>query len=316
MIAASHLTKRFGSRTAVADISLDIARSEVVALVGPNGAGKTTTMRMLAGLIAPTHGTVSIGGIQLTRGTGSAVRGRIGFLTEAPGLWDRLTVRENLTIYARLYALKDARRAVHRLLDLFQLADRADTKAAELSKGMRQKVALARALVHDPQVLLLDEPTSGLDPEIARNVRALLAERRAAGCAVLVSTHNLDEAERMADRVAVLHQRLLAVDAPGALRTRLATGRVLIRVAGEPARLLPAAQPFDADASVDGATLVVRAADRTPALVSALVAAGAEILEVRQEMPALEDAYLHLLNARLKPRAPSDDDDGERSARL
>jgi len=302
MIAASHLTKRFGSRSAVADVTLDIGRSEIVALVGPNGAGKTTTLRMLAGLIAPTSGTVAVDNIAMTRATGSMLRARIGFLTEAAGLWDRLTVRENLTTYARLYALANADRAIDRLLDLFDLRDRARTKAAELSKGMRQKVALARALLHEPHVLLLDEPTSGLDPEIARSVRGLIADRRAAGCAILVSTHNLDEAERIADRVAVLHQRLIAVDAPAALRRRLATGRVLVRVEGDPALYLATARGFDSGAVVDGAMLVVRASERTPALVSALVQAGARIFEIRQEMPALEDAYLHLVGTERSAR--------------
>jgi len=297
MIAAAHLTRRFGSRTAVNDVSLDIGRSEIVTLLGPNGAGKTTTLRMLAGLIAPSSGTVAIGGVQLTRSTGGAVRGRIGFLTETPGLWDRLTVRENLTIYANLYALADANRAIDRMLDALELSDRAATRAAELSKGMRQKVALARALLHDPSVLLLDEPTAGLDPEITRTIRRLLADRRSAGCAILVSTHNLDEAERIADRVAVLHERLIAVGSPATLRQSLSTGRVLVRFSGDPSAHLAVARRFDRDAAVDGPALAIRVSDarRTPALVSALVAAGAEIVEVRQEMPALEDVYLHLM---------------------
>jgi ABC-2 type transport system ATP-binding protein len=298
MIAASHLTKRFGSRTAVEDVSFDIARSEILALVGPNGAGKTTTLRMLAGLIGPTRGTIAIDGIQLTRATGSSLRSRIGFLTESPGLWDRLTVRENLTVYARLYALAHVERAVDRLLDRFELGDRADAKAAELSKGMRQKVALARALLHEPPVLLLDEPTAGLDPEIALSVRRLLMDRRAAGCATLVSTHNLDEVERIADRIAVLHTQLIAIDPPAALRHRLATGRVLVRIAGDPSPFLDIAKRFDGNASVDGPTLIVHLSDhagQTPALVGALVGAGARILEVRQEMPALEDVYLQLV---------------------
>jgi ABC-2 type transport system ATP-binding protein len=301
MITASHLIRRFGPRMAVNDLTLQIAKSEIVALLGPNGAGKTTTLRMMAGLIAPSSGTVSIDGIELTRATGRALRGRIGFLTEAPGLWDRLTVRENLAVYADLYALAHAERAVDHLLDSFELRDRADTRAVELSKGMRQKVALARALVHSPPVLLLDEPTSGLDPEITRTVRQLLADRRAAGCAILVSTHNLDEAERIADRVAVLQGRLIAVGPPAVLRQRLTTGRVLVRVVGDPSKLLKVARRFDSDATVDGPTLAIRpgeAGAKTPALVSALVAAGAEILEVRQEMPALEDVYLHLVNQR------------------
>jgi ABC-2 type transport system ATP-binding protein len=298
MIAAAHLTRRFGGRTVVDDLSIDVARSEIVALLGPNGAGKTTTMRMLAGLIAPTSGTVTIDGVAQNRTSGGMLRQRIGFLTESPGLWDRLTIRENLEVYAKLYGLADAGRAVRRSLDTFGLADRASTRTAELSKGMRQKVALARALLHGPPILLLDEPTSGLDPEIRRTVRLLLAERRSEGCAILVSTHNLDEAERIADRVAVLHGRLLALDRPDVLRQRLTTGRVAVRVGGDPAALIPAARTFDPEASADGASLTVALDDLqrdTPRLVSALVAAGAAVIEVRPEMPALEDVYLHLM---------------------
>ncbi|HEY7291294.1 MAG TPA: ABC transporter ATP-binding protein [Vicinamibacterales bacterium] len=301
MIAARNLTRRFGPRVAVDDVSLDVRRNEIVALLGPNGAGKTTTMRMLAGLIAPSAGSVSVGGVSLTRTTASSIRRRIGFLTEAPGLWDRLSVRENLQVYARLYELDAPDRAIERALDQFELADRATTRAAELSKGMRQKVALVRALLHDPPTLLLDEPMSGLDPEIRRSVRKLLEERRDAGCSILVSTHNLDEAERLADRVAVLDRRLLALDRPRALRQRLMTGRVIVRVAGDPAAFLTPARSFDPSATVDAGSLIVRVSDidqDSPALVSTLVTAGARILEVRPEMPALEDVYLHLMSER------------------
>ena len=304
MISASHLTRRFGQRTAVDDVTFEVGRSEIVALLGPNGAGKTTTMRMLAGLIAPTSGAIAIDGHALTRATGGALRNRIGFLTEAPGLWDRLTIKENLRIYAGLYGLGDAERRIDRTLKLFALQDRRATLAAELSKGMRQKVALARTLLHEPAVLLLDEPTSGLDPEVTRNFRMLLEERRAAGCAILVSTHNLDEAERLADRVAVLHERLIAIDEPAALRARLTTGRLIVRVAGDPAAYVVAVQAVvgaKAAVAVDRTTLTVQLADadrQTPSIVNALVAAGAEVLEVRPEMPALEDVYLHLMEKR------------------
>jgi ABC-2 type transport system ATP-binding protein len=299
VIVAKALTRRFGLRTVVKDVTFEVGRGEIVALLGPNGAGKTTTMRMLAGLIAPTSGTVAIDGVQLTRATGSALRSRIGFLTESPGLWDRLTVRENLNIYAGLFGLADAGRIIDRALETFELNGRGDVRTAELSKGTRQKVALARALLHDPVVLLLDEPTSGLDPEVTRSVRQLLEEKRAAGCAILVSTHNLDEAERLADRVAVLQERLLAIDRPQALRQRLTTGRLIVRVSGEPARYLDAARRAvpGGEVAVDGVALAVRLADpeqQTPRLVAALVAAGAAIQEVRAEIPALEDVYLHL----------------------
>jgi ABC-2 type transport system ATP-binding protein len=311
VIQASHLTRRFGQRTAVNDVTFEVGRSEIVALLGPNGAGKTTTLRMLAGLIAPTSGSIAIDGHALTRATGGTLRNRIGFLTEAPGLWDRLTIKENLRVYAGLYGLGDADRRIDRTLELFALQDRRATLAAELSKGMRQKVALARTLLHEPAVLLLDEPTSGLDPEVTRNFRMLLDERRAAGCAILVSTHNLDEAERLADRVAVLHERLVAIDEPAALRARLTTGRVIVRVAGDPTVFVPTVQSIVGPAvvvAVDGTMLSVQLADadrQTPSIVDALVAAGARILEVRPEMPALEDVYLHLMENSLKPQASS-----------
>jgi ABC-2 type transport system ATP-binding protein len=308
VISASHLTRRFGLRTAVNDLTFEVGRSEIVALLGPNGAGKTTTLRMLAGLIAPTSGSITIEGHALTRATGGMLRKRIGFLTEAPGLWDRLTIKENLRVYAGLYGLADADRRIDRTLELFALRDRRGTLAAELSKGMRQKVALARTLLHEPAVLLLDEPTSGLDPEVTRNFRMLLDERRAAGCAILVSTHNLDEAERLADRVAVLHERLVAIDEPAALRGRLTTGRLIVRVAGDPTAYVATVQAIVGPAAavaVDRTMLTLQLADadrQTPAIVNALVAAGAHVLEVRPEMPALEDVYLHLMENRAGTR--------------
>jgi ABC-2 type transport system ATP-binding protein len=298
VLSATGLSRRFGHRTVVDDVSLEVKSAEIVALLGPNGAGKTTTLRMLAGLIAPTAGTIAIGGIRLSRSTGASLRRRIGFLTEAPGLWDRLTVRENLSIYADLYGVSAAGLAIDRLLLALELSGDADRRAVELSKGTRQKVALARALLHDPLLLLLDEPTSGLDPEVTRTVRRLLLERRGAGCAILVSTHNLDEAERLADRVALLQGRLIAIDTPNVLRQRMSSGRVLVRLHGAADRYLAIAQQFDAGAQHDGPLLTVRISDdRTPALVSALAGAGAAILEVRAEMPPLEDVYLHLLSS-------------------
>jgi ABC-2 type transport system ATP-binding protein len=303
MIAASRLTRRFGSRTVVNDVSFEVGRSEIVALLGPNGAGKTTTLRMLAGLIAPTSGTIVLHGIRLTRATGSALRRLVGLVPEAPGLWDRLTVRENLTVYAGLYGLDHPVAAIERLLELLDLSPHASARAAELSKGMRQKVALARALLHNPPILLLDEPTAGLDPEISRAVRALLDERRAKGCAILLSTHNLGEAERLADRVAVLQERLIAIDAPASLRRRLTGDRLIVRIRGGAEAYLEHARRFDPAAEVEGGALTLTLSDTeraTAALVRALVHAGADLVEVRPEMPALEDVYLHLV--REEPR--------------
>jgi len=306
VIAVSHLGRRFGGRAAVDDVTLDVRPGEIVALLGPNGAGKTTTMRMMAGLIAPSQGSVTIDGVALTHTTGDALRGHIGFLTEAPGLWDRLTVRENLRVYAGIYEIPEPDAAIGRALDTFELRDRAATPAAELSKGMRQKVALARALLHDPSILLLDEPTSGLDPEITRGVRQLLEDRRARGCAILVSTHNLDEAERLADRIAVIQTRLLALDTPAALRKRLTAPRSVIRVGGDAVAFLPLVRSADSSATAEGSVLTASLGDAardTPDLVRALVAAGADILEVRADVPTLEEIYLRLVGAPAAPGA-------------
>src|SRR5688572_29670745 len=220
-LIAHHLTRRFGNRVAVDDVSFGLAAGEIFALLGPNGAGKTTTLRMLAGLIAPTAGSVQVGGDRMTPDAAPRLRERIGFLTEAPGLWDSLTVQENLVVYARLYGLADPGKAVNEALALFGLADRSGDRTARLSKGLKQRVALARSIVHRPRIVLLDEPTAGLDPESARGVRELIVGMRREGRAVLLCTHNLDEVERIADRVAVLRSRLVAIGTPGELRQRL-----------------------------------------------------------------------------------------------
>ncbi len=169
MLAADTLTKTFGARIAVDRVSFELGRGEIFALVGPNGAGKTTTLRMLAGLITPSSGAVRFRG-ETTSGDMAALRATTGFLTETPGLWERLTVGQNLRVYARLHGLQQPERAVDSAMDLFGIRDRAAEPTAVLSKGLRQRVALARTLLHDPAVVLLDEPTSGLDPESARDV--------------------------------------------------------------------------------------------------------------------------------------------------
>jgi ABC-2 type transport system ATP-binding protein len=223
----------------------------------------------------------------------------VGLLTESPGLWDRLSVRQNLLTYARLYGLPQPGRAVDAALERFGLSDRAADDAAQLSKGLRQRVALARTLLHDPIIVLLDEPTSGLDPESARGVRELVRQLQAEGRAVLVCTHNLDEVERVATRVGVLRTRILAVDTPEALRARLFGSRVRVMLDGD-------AEPFAAmlrsggitDVRVEGGALSVSpgAATAIPDLVRMLVEAGARVQAVVPETPSLEDVYLRVLD--------------------
>ena len=311
MLTASHLTRRFGERVAVDDVSFELAPGEIFALLGPNGAGKTTTLRMLAGLIRPTSGAVRIGDDTFSPQNAPRLRSRIGFLTEAPGLWERLTVRRNLLVYARLHGLPAPERSVNEVLDTFDIRDRAREPAAQLSKGLKQRVALARTLLHRPDIVLLDEPTAGLDPESAREVRELILRLRDERRTVLVSTHNLDEVERVAGRVGILRSCLVAVDTPAALRARLFGVRLRVVLAQSAGPFVAAliqtlADAGFADVVADDSILSIGVNDPVrdaPGIVRRLVESGAEIQSVVAETPPLEQVYLRLLGGevRLKP---------------
>ena len=297
-LTAQHLTRHFGDRVAVEDVSFELEPGQIFALLGPNGAGKTTTLRMLAGLIAPTSGSVRVGDEAMTPGAAPRLRGRIGFLTEAPGLWDNLTVHDNLKVYAQLYGMRDAEEAVSEALALFEISDRSTERTARLSKGLKQRVALARAIVHRPSIVLLDEPTAGLDPESARDVRELIVAMRGEGRAVLLCTHNLDEVERVADRVAVLRSRLVAIGTPKELRQRLFTSRLRIHVSQDANSFADTLRGSGvSDVRADGAWLSLSEGTlTTPQIVRMLVDAGAGIEAVERDEPSLEDVYLKLLN--------------------
>ena len=293
LLVADRLTRLFNTRVAVRDLSLAVAAGEVVALLGPNGAGKTTTMRMLAGLILPTAGRITIDRVEVTSATADVARRAIGLLTEAPGLWERLSVRLNLLTYARLQGLAAPEREVERVLRDVDLADRANDAAGSLSKGLKQRVAIARALIHRPPIVLLDEPTSGLDPASARHIRDMILALKQDGRAVLVSTHNLAEAEELADRIAVLNTQLVALDTPAALRGGIGGGSVTIEVEG-------AASPWAAtlgkgEASGSRLRVPIESLSDVPALVAALAAAGARIVRVVPDRRSLEEVYLGLV---------------------
>jgi ABC-2 type transport system ATP-binding protein len=300
VLTASRLSRRFGERLALDDVSFTLEPGEVFALLGPNGAGKTTTLRILAGLISPTSGSVEIDGQPMGPQSAPQLRSRIGFLTEAPGLWDRLTVRQNLLVYARLYGLASPDKVVDEALERFEIRDRGDDRAAQLSKGLKQRVALARSLLHDPRIAMLDEPTSGLDPASAREVRDLVVSLRAQGRTILLCTHNLDEVDRVADRVAVLSRRLIAMGTPESLRARLFAPRVRITLT-QPAESFVAGLRAAglSDVRADGHVLsadLTKSTLTTPDLVRRLVEAGAGVESVVPEEPPLEDVYLKLLN--------------------
>lgn len=303
LIETEGLTRRFGDLVAVDDVSLTVRAGEVFGLLGPNGAGKTTTLRMVAGLIGPTSGRVTVAGERVTDGPKVARRARrlVGVLPEEVGLYPDLSVARTLAFFARLYQVPPAAAAerIESLLVRLGLWDRRDAAAATLSKGLKQRLGLARALVHEPPVVLLDEPTANLDPEAATLVREVLAELRDCGRAVVLNTHRLEEAERVCDRVGVLRGRLVAVGAPDDLRHRAGSAHLRIEVeAWSPALTRAVEAAGGAVARVERTTAHVELAAGlagAPAVVSALAAAGAAIRAVVPESESLEDAYFGLV---------------------
>ncbi len=230
MIETNELTRQFDEHTAVDRLTLRIEEGEVFGFLGPNGAGKTTTVRMLTSLITPTYGSARVLGYEVGRDD-QAIRRNVGILTETPGLYERLSAWRNLMIYSKLYEVVEPARQVEKYLKWLDLWDRRDDVAGEFSKGMRQKLAIARALIHEPKVLFLDEPTAGLDPEASKLVRDFIAELRGQGRTIFICTHNLDEADRLCDRVAVFKSRLRVVDTPAGLRKQLYGRQVVVHLA-------------------------------------------------------------------------------------
>ena len=300
-LVVEHLTKRFGERVAVDDVSFSVAAGEVFGFLGPNGAGKTTTVRMLATLIAPTSGTARVAGLLLDPANGVDIRKRIAVMTENPGLYLRLTVAENLEFFAGLYELAQPKARIGQALAAVNLAGRANDPCGSLSKGLRQRVALARALLSDPAVVFLDEPTSGLDPVASREVHELIDGLRERGVTVFLTTHRLEEAERLCDRVAILNTSMRTIGRPDELRDRLFTKSLVVRT------LAPLASPdaVFAVAGVDGwrtddtTSYVLTVSDArmaAPAVTRALVAAGADLLSLAEVQHSLEDVYLEFID--------------------
>ncbi|NLE75922.1 MAG: ABC transporter ATP-binding protein [Chloroflexi bacterium] len=302
-IAVQGLTRRFGETVAVNDLHLLVQSGEVLGFLGHNGAGKTTTVRLLNGVLHPSSGSARVLGLDPVS-DGPALRRRTGVLTETPSLDERLSGRENLAYYAELYSVPqaEARHRVEELLAAFGLADRADDKVGGYSKGMKQRLALSRAILHRPEILFLDEPTAGLDPVASRAVHDLVAHlSREEGATVFLCTHNLAEAQKLCHRVAVLERgRLLALGTPAQL----------VRQMGQSLRLELDVAPGDAPraqealkaagvagvAPEEGNLLLVQGVQREmiPALLVRLVGAGVRVYRVAPQEPTLEDVYFAL----------------------
>jgi len=300
-LSADGLGKRFGDRMAFEDVSFEIAPGEVFGFLGPNGAGKTTTVRTLGTLIAPSAGSATVAGIPLAPENGVEIRQRISIMPETPGLYDRLSVAENLECFAELFEVPDPSDRIERALRSVNLTDRAHDPCGTLSKGLRQRVALARALLSDPEVLFLDEPTAGLDPVASREVHELIADLGRSGVTIFLTTHRLEEAERLCDRVAILNTTMLTIGRPNELRDRLFSSAVTVRTV-DPLRDpdgvfagLPGVEGWRQDG--DGAYVVaVSKGDvAAPAITRALVAAGADVLSIGESHHSLEEVYLELI---------------------
>ncbi|HEY7420241.1 MAG TPA: ABC transporter ATP-binding protein [Ktedonobacteraceae bacterium] len=310
-IETNQLTRAFGSLVAVDGLTLAIPEGTVFGFLGPNGAGKTTTVRLFSALIAPTRGSAMVAGYRLGEHN-EAIRQSVGILTETPGLYDRLSAWQNLMFFAELYDLTAERAAsqVKRYLHLLDLWERRDDKAGGFSKGMRQKLAIARALLHEPKIIFLDEPTSGLDPEAARVVRDFIKQLRAEGRTIFLTTHNLPEADELCDLIGVFRSRLLRLGTPANLRIGMFGMGTQVRVVGDATHWIDTVRvlPFVHDAHAEDGVLSVsldHPDDQNPALVQALVNAGAQIRAVEPISHSLEEVYLELVENERQAAAGS-----------
>jgi len=299
MIRTENLTKEFKTTLAVDDLNLEVQEGEVFGFLGPNGAGKTTTVRLLTSLIGPTRGTAVVNGFRLGE-KDTDIRRSVGILTETPGMYDNLSAEFNLEIYANLYEVKDPKGQVEKYLRMLDLWDRRQDEAGTFSKGMKQKLAIARSLLHEPRILFLDEPTAALDPEASHLVREFIAELSKEGRTIFLCTHNLDEADRLCDRIGVFKTHLLVVDTPANLRSQLFGRRIVFHLQKSDEALARTikALPFVREAKVIDNKLVVNLDDpeaHNPDIIRALVGAGADIQFVGELRHSLEDVYLQLV---------------------
>jgi ABC-2 type transport system ATP-binding protein len=291
---------------AVDGLTLEVNEGEVFGFLGPNGAGKTTTVRMLTSLIRPTSGTARVAGFKVGEDD-LEIRRNVGLLTESPGMYERLSAEKNLRIFAELYDVPDVTKSVNKYLSLFGLWERRADAVGSYSKGMRQKLAVARALLHEPKVLFFDEPTTGLDPEAARIVRDFILEFKKEGRTIFMTTHNLDEAEKLCDRVGIFKQSLLALDSPANLRQKMFGRKVVFHLGGINPQWAPLVGELEGVNTVEllENKMVVSMAEpekTNPVITRLLVEQGAEIQFIGEVRQSLEQIYLEMLHGESEVR--------------
>ena len=302
MIDVRGVTRKFGRLTALDQVSFHVEPGEIVALLGPNGAGKTTASRIIAGILAPSSGDVTVSGVSVRRDP-NAVRRMTGMVTDQPSLYERMTLRAYLAFFAALYEVPSPPKRATELATMLGLADRLDARLGSFSRGMKQKVAIARGLVHDPPVLLLDEPATALDPETARSMRTFIVSLRARHRAILLCTHDLDEAQRIADRVVVLYRGRVAREGTTDSLRAVERPTFVVTFEGDEARAMAALARIGVEAhgaSVNGTTALrfaaERAADTNPAVLRALLDGGLRPVTLVREERTLEDAYFAIVS--------------------
>jgi len=302
MIEAENLTRKFGNLTAVDNLTLRVDEGEVFGFLGPNGAGKTTTVRMLCCLISKTSGSARVGDYEIgSQQDALKIRKIIGLVPDNVGLYDSLTAYENLDYYGTLYRRTDSQRKESNeyFLKMLGLWEKRDALAGTFSKGMKQKLAIARALVHDPEVIFMDEPTASLDPEASKGVREFILELKKEKKTIFLNTHNLDEAERICDRIGIINTRLMAVGTPEELERSVRGRKTVIQLRQVTEAILDSLKRLQVTNLVSGGNKltvdVVNPEEENPDIVSAIVAAGGRVETVSVLGSSLEDAYLKLV---------------------
>jgi ABC-2 type transport system ATP-binding protein len=304
MIKVSNLTKKFGAAIALNDISFRVGDGEIFGYLGPNGAGKTTTMRIILGLLKPTSGKALVKGKDLS--TENALRSKVGVLLESDGLYDRLTAYENLDYYARIYDVEARDRKIIDLLEFAGLAGRKDEKVGGYSRGMKRKLGLARAIIHDPDIIFFDEPSAGLDPEAQKMVRDLIVNlSREKKITIFLNSHDLDEVQRICSRIAILKNgNIMLFDTVESLRNRLEAPSIEIVFADKEKANMALGSLREID-RVSGCeqrdnTLIVTLKDNesSSALLSTLVERGIEVEEMRKVTRSLEEIYLETVSGK------------------
>ena len=301
-IDVENLTKSFGTFTAVDNVSLHVDEGEVFGFLGPNGAGKTTTVRMLACLISKTSGRATVGGYEIGNSSDqSKIRAMIGLLPENVGLYEELSAYDNLDFYGRYYKLsiQKRREQIEYFLKMLGLWDKRDDAAGTFSKGMKQKLAIARALIHDPKLLFLDEPTASLDPEASKTVRDFILELKKEKRTIFLNTHLLDEAERICDQVAILKTKLIATGSPEDLRHSLSNRKVRVQLELVDDAVTGAVKTLGfqiAEKTNNSLVIVVNNPEKeNPEILKEIQTAGGRIQFVTEVGSSLEDVYLKLV---------------------